>query len=291
MASIADMPMPPAPGIQPLGNGPSFSYSRALRPEHAAAASSGSSWAGESAGPGRGLPTPEVQPFSPTPLKGRRERIVTTASFTIEELSDFGGSDAEARADVVRPSAIEYAESEPGGPGRMRRKAGGGAGGCSDVEQTIMLNLGNLKCIDDDDNDDNDNDDEEAAGAGDSDTDYDEAEYRAFLLKRRDKQKRRVSVGKRTISESIGSDSDREDLEADPSIDELGPSARRTRRRLSSNIKRHSLLFQGPAITKIEELNEPASGEEYEETVDGEVLARQLPYYSLRYISMEVDSS
>ena len=85
------------------------------------------------------------------------------------------------------------------------------------------------------------------------------------------------SIGKRTISESIGSDSDREDLQQFLDMNDVGSSARRLRRRVGD---RWSLQFQDPP-PRIDEI------EEHEE-LDGEFLAKELPYYN--YISMEIDS-
>ena len=72
------------------------------------------------------------------------------------------------------------------------------------------------------------------------DSDDSEAEYREFLMKRREERRRkRMTTGhisKRTISESWGSDTDLEDVK-DPSLNYLGvedpgSSARRLRRRV-----------------------------------------------------------
>jgi hypothetical protein len=182
------------------------------------------------------------------------------SDLTIEELSDFGDSDSE-RLDVVRPSAIEYAESERSRSRSRNRR---------EIDPRIMRNLGNLNCTSD--NDDSD------------ETDVDEQEYGEFLKRwRAEKRRKRMSsgsIGKRTISESIGSDTDREDLKAVLGVDEVGSSARRLRRRVGD---RRSLQFQDPPPPRIEELDEPASS-------DDEILnlARELPYYE--YVSMEVDS-
>ena len=93
------------------------------------------------------------------------------------------------------------------------------------------------------------------------------------------------SIGKRTISESIGSDSDREDVLPFLEVNEVGSSARRLRRKVGD---RRSLQFQDPPPPRIEELEEPPTSED--EMLDGETLARELPYYTLEYISMEIDS-
>lgn len=191
----------------------------------------------------------------------RTGRIVTRAEFVVEELSDFGDSDGE-RLGVIRPCAIEYAESD-----RSRSRSRN----APDIDQRIMYNLGNLNCGDDSD-----------------ETDFDEHEYHEFLVRRRaEKRRKRMtsgSIGKRTISESIGSDTDLEDLKPFLNADEIGSSARRLRRRIGD---RHSLQFQDPPPPpRIDELDEPDSSES--EILVGESLARELPYYE--YVSMEVDS-
>ncbi|KAK0721528.1 hypothetical protein B0T21DRAFT_54055 [Apiosordaria backusii] len=203
----------------------------------------------------------------------------TDTNFVIEELSDFADSDNE-REGVIRPDYIEYAESNRSrSRSRTRRPV---------MDKTFIFSLHNLNC--DDDNDESD------------ETDLDEADYREFLIKRREeKKKRRMtsgSIGKRTISESIGSDTDLEDLKpwlGPGQSDEGGTGGRRMRRRVSMvdhhhHMRRRSSVFQHEARTsRIEELDEPDSSED-ECLVGGvgEKLARELPYYE--YVSMEVDS-
>lgn len=178
----------------------------------------------------------------------------------MEELSDFANSDEE-RSGVVRPCAIEDAESDRS-PSRSRSRP--------EIDPSMMYNLGNLNCSDDSD-----------------ETDIDEHEYQEFLIRRRaEKRRKRMSsgsIGKRTISESIGSDSDREDLKSFLGAEEIGSSARRLRRRVGD---RRSLQFQDPPPPRIDELDEPDSSDDG--ILIGESLARELPYYE--YVSMEVDS-
>lgn len=175
-------------------------------------------------------------------------------------MSDFGDSDDE-RVGVIRPHAIEYAESD-----RSRSRSRNPP----EIDQTIMQHLGNLNCSDESDL-----------------SDIDTVEYQDILLKRREQRRHKRmtsgSIGKRTISESIGSDTDREDLKAFLGAEEVGSSARRLRRKTGD---RRSLLFQDPPPPRIEELEEPDSSED--EILISETLARELPYY--QYISMEIDS-
>ena len=200
-------------------------------------------------------------PAPPAP-EARIGRIVTQVEFTefiVEELSDFGDSDDE-RPGVVRPCAIEYAESDRSRSTSRTRP---------EIDQRMMFNLGNLNCSDSDE------------------TDLEEHEYQEFLIKRRlaarHKRMTSGSIGKRTISESIGSDTDREDIRSFLNSEEAGSSARRLRRRVGD---RRSLQFSDPPPPRIEELDEPGSSED--EILAGESLARELPYYE--YVSMEVDS-
>lgn len=206
-------------------------------------------------------PTERRPPAAPLPPQARIGRIVTHTEFVVEEMSDFGDSDDERPAGVIRPCAIEYPESDRSRSTSRNR---------IEIDQRMMYNLGNLNCSDDSD-----------------ETDLDEHEYQEFLIKRRAERRRKRmtsgSIGKRTISESIGSDTDREDLRSFLGVEEAGSSARRLRRRVGD---RRSLQFQDPPPPRIDELDEPDSSED--EIFIGESLARELPYYE--YVSMEVDS-
>lgn len=249
----------------------SFNHSRAIRPEQlsprTASSSSPSSTSDsesdhdlDAAGPPPSA-SPAWRPETAPPTQQVRiSRIVTHAEFVVEELSNFGDSDDDERLGVIQPCAIEYAESEPSGS-PSRKTAGG-------IDPRMMFNMGNLNCSDDSD-----------------ETDIDE--YEEFLMQRRaEKRRKRMtsgSIGKRTISESIGSDTDLEDLKPYLNTEEVGSSARRLRRRVGD---RRSLQFPDPPPPRIDELDEPDSSED--EIVVDDLLARELPYYE--YISMEVDS-
>ncbi|KAL2144956.1 hypothetical protein VTI28DRAFT_8300 [Corynascus sepedonium] len=212
------------------------------------------------AGPSPSVATGPRPATAPPVPPTRIGRVVTRTDFVVEELSDFGDSDEE-RAGVVRPCAIEYAESDRSRSTSRNRP---------EIDQKMMYNLHNLNCSDDSD-----------------DIDLDEHEYQEFLMKRRaERRHKRMtsgSIGKRTISESIGSDTDREDIRSFLNAEEAGSSARRLRRRVGD---RRSLQFQDPPPPRIDELDEPDSSED--EILISESLARELPYYE--YVSMEVDS-
>ena len=115
-----------------------------------------------------------------------------------------------------------------------------------------------------------------------------EIDSREAWLKAKQEEKRRKrrssgSVQKRTISQSIGSDTDDEDLQpVHVDASEAGSSARRLRRKVAG--ERTSLIFDDPP-SRIEELEEPESCEEVvavdedEENEDGQGVDRELPYY------------
>ncbi|KAL2072072.1 hypothetical protein VTL71DRAFT_11415 [Oculimacula yallundae] len=120
------------------------------------------------------------------------------------------------------------------------------------------------------------------------DDDADEDDRESMLSRRRSERRswRRSnsSVQKRTISESIGSDTDDEDLLPTTFLDanEIGSSARRLRRRTTP---RASLIFDDPP-PRIEEVDEPESGNELAE-VEGSMEGQEahnhfsnLPYFS-----------
>ncbi len=250
-----------------VGKGPNFSHAhaRAARLEQLSplSSSSGSDTESDSdaddapLSPERAAPTPP-----PPPPRFRAGRTVINTALIIEELSDFSESDIE-RLDAIRPHAIEYAESEPSRSSSRNPP---------EVDQKITHRMGNLDCSDD------------------SDLDISEVEYQQLLAKRREaKRHRRMtsgSIGKRTISESIGSDTDHEDLRAAfLGAEEVGSSARRLRRRVDN---RRSLQFQDPPPERIDELEEPESESSEDEILISVALARELPYYE--FVSMEIDS-
>jgi hypothetical protein len=136
-----------------------------------------------------------------------------------------------------------------------------------------MYKLRNLDCSDDSD---------------DADLD-DDVDFQKFLVRSRlEKRRKRMSsgsIGKRSITESIGSDTDMEDLKVQYlDASQAGSSARRLRRKLGN---RQSLQFQDPPLPRIDQADEPNTSDD--EFLDDEAL-KELPYYTLDYITMEVDS-
>lgn len=220
-------------------------------------------------------------------------------NLVIEEISDFDSDGG--RVLVLLPSTIEEAESSEAASSptpvpshiqtrdRNRQRTPPAPGSSPSrlpgiIDRSVMSGLEDLTCR---------AGSEEDGEAVDDEVDLDEAEYTVFLLKQRDERRRRRmtsgSISKRTISESIGSDTDTEDLNHPQMLldaNDVGASARRLRRRLD----RHSLQFVDPPPPRIEELEEPDTTDD-DMIRDGETLARELPYYTLEYISMEVDSA
>jgi hypothetical protein len=176
-------------------------------------------------------------------------------------MSDFNDSDDD-RLGVVRPHTIEDAESE-----RSRSRSRNPP----EIDRTVMYKFEKLGCDDSSD-----------------ETDIDADEYQEFLFKRRaERRQKRMSsgsIGKRTISESIGSDTDKEDLRLFVVTDQVGSSARRLRRKVGD---RRSLQFSDPPLPRIDQMDEPPTSDD--DFLDDDAL-KELPYYTLDYITMEIDS-
>ncbi|KAK1753073.1 hypothetical protein QBC47DRAFT_362904 [Echria macrotheca] len=260
---------PMAPGFTArfAGKGPTFGHARPARPDQLSPRSSNTSLPSSSdedearPSPSRSLSpehTDPAAPAPPPPPRNRPERTVVNSALIIEEMSDFTDSDDD-RFGVIRPVAIEDAESDRS---RSRSRYP------PEIYQRITSDLGNLHCSDSDY------------------SDLSEAEHQEFLKRQREAKRRKRmssgSIGKRTISESIGSDTDREDMNKPfLPVEEVGSTARRLRRRMGN---RHSMQFRDPR--PIQELDEPESSED--EYLISEALARELPYYE--YSVMEIDS-
>lgn len=268
------------PNLQPFGDGHNFSYrpdsvrADQLSPRSSSSASGGEdsdAESSESDSPPRSLCSDRSKPSpSPVPvqIQTTTARVITEATFILEELDDSDDDDDDI--EVIRPHAIEYAESDRS---RSRSRAP------RELDRKMMDELRNLNC--------STSESEASDDSDDSDLEEDD-EMQAFLLKQREEKRRKRmsqgSVSKRTISESIGSGSDREDIRDFLDASELGSSARRLRRKVGN---RHSLQFADPPPPPIHELDEPDSSDDDMLEV-AEVLAKELPYY--HYISMEVDS-
>lgn len=188
-------------------------------------------------------------------------------NFTLEE---FGESDYEEwdsdDEDVIRPHQYEDAESDRAASVRSIPR--------SEIDPRVLHDFKNLHC----------------------ETTEDEREIWLEQQRAEKRRKRRSSgsVQKRTISQSIGSDTDEEDLKpvTFEGANEIGSSARRLRRKTKG--ERTSLIFDDPPPRIDEEDEGPESVEEIIEVNEGETDVeggdlRELPYF--RYVQdMDVDS-
>ncbi|KAI9731072.1 MAG: hypothetical protein M1818_007929 [Claussenomyces sp. TS43310] len=246
-----------------------FSYHPSIRPEDLSPRSSSPS-SDSSHGPTRSLSSESlVAPYTgssqttePTPkIRGQngtgRNR---NSTFTIEEMPESDvGRESDDAISVVHPDKYEDAASDAE-PFRLPQKPMDPI----DIDAHMLADdLEQLNCD------------------GDRDT---------WKLKVRQQRRRRRmnsgSIHKRTLSQSIGSDTDDEDIQP-PLLDdanEAGSSARRLRRKMEG--ERTSLIFDDPP-QRILELEEPDSDVEgpmnvIPPDVDPdveEVLMHALPYY------------
>lgn len=262
--------------ITPNGNGPNFFYTPSNRPEQIsprtsspdssihASSSSGSPPASICSDDDDDLPILE----SP-PRKHTKGKIVAEGNFTVEEIdeSDYEEYDSDDE-DVIRPSQYEDAESDKALSVKSISH--------NDLPARILSDFKNLQC--------------------DPSEDDREAWLETLRAAKRRKRRSSGSVQKRTISQSIGSDTDDEDIQPVTfDANDAGSSARRLRRKVKG--ERISLIFDDPPqIARIDEEEEgPESVEELvemkpDETEDDEAM-RELPYYRYIQQDMDVDTS
>ncbi|KAE9369333.1 hypothetical protein N431DRAFT_46361 [Stipitochalara longipes BDJ] len=259
--------------ITPNGNGPMFSYTPSARPEDmsprssSSAASSAHSSSSES--PPRSLSSSPAVHTTSSPPSTRK--IVSEGNFTVEEFDESDYEDWESGdEDVIRPYQYEDADSEKA----PSVKASKGKSK-TELDPGILDGIRDLDC-----------------------GNQEEEEHEAWVKaeRARKKWKRRSSGTKRTLTQSIGSDTDDEDLQPVmlEGVNELGSSARRLRRKVG---ERTSLIFDDPP-PRIEEVDEgPESCEEVveidtdEDDGNGQCVDKELPYY--RYVQeedMDIDS-
>lgn len=241
--------------IRAHGDGHHFSYNRFSRLEDLSPRSSSpSSESSGSGSPPRSLSSAR----SASPEPGEQDRsspppnYTQKANFTLEEISESDIEDMNSNdEDVIKPYHYEDAESDHASS----------LGATGDLYPHVVSALEDLGCSDQD-----------------SDMDEHLAQIKAI---RREKRRKRRSSGsvKRTISQSIGSGTDEEDMFS-PQLDasEAGSSARRLRRKTD----RSSLIFDDPP-PRIEEEEEPESCGEIVEIRDddpeGQGVDKNLPYY------------
>ncbi|EPE25040.1 hypothetical protein GLAREA_11621 [Glarea lozoyensis ATCC 20868] len=249
-------------GILPNGPGPTFSYmptARAVDLSPRSSSPTSSVQSSASGNPPRSMSSSPVQNHKDDPPL-RKEVRLAEGTFTIDEFEDSDYADFDSDEDsVIRPHEYEDAESERA----LSVKA------ASELEPSLYDDMQNLHCETDD-------------------ILPEELEREAWHLKMRAEKRRKRrssgSVQKRTLSQSIGSDTDDEDIQ--PVTFEGANSARRLRRKVED---RGSLIFDDPP-PRIDELEEPESCEELVEVthsdIEGQGL-RELPYYVQ---DMDVDS-
>ncbi|KAI1073984.1 hypothetical protein F5B20DRAFT_473913 [Whalleya microplaca] len=235
--------------IRPIG-GTQFSYSRGPRAEEISPRSSHSSDEGTESSA-----SPPKSPLSDIPPFQERRRTIKTirteqAGMTIEELSDDYLLDSNYNhVDVIRPYAVEYADSE-----RSRSRS-------RDIDPTLLNGFEAINPFDD--SDDVDNDDEF------------EMQLKRHRRQRRLRRMQSGSLSKRTVSER-GSDSDLEDVKPYYEGNETGPT-----RRMRRKVDRNSIIQE-----RIEELKEPNSDDEII-LDDAGVSLKELPYWTLMDVDSE----
>lgn len=196
-----------------------------------------------------------------------RARIITEGNFTVEEAEDgdYDGFDSDAES-AIRPHEYEDGDSE-----RARSRSPKRFPTDQELDPQILIGLQSLNCDE-----------------GDASN-----EKEIWLQERREERRRKRrssgSVQKRSLAQSIGSDTDDEDVEfLFEGANEAGSSARRLRRKVAG--ERASLAFDNPP-PRIEELDELESHEKVvslgEEDGEQQGFERELPYY---VYDMEVDS-
>ncbi|KAB8293389.1 hypothetical protein EYC80_007709 [Monilinia laxa] len=255
-------PSPKPNGIIPNGPGPHFSYNR---PEDLSPRStSPSSESSGSASPPRSESSQRAQSPISSPIH-RQSRVVDKGNFTVEEITESDLEDYDYIEElIIRPHQYEDAESDRGHTAPTSTPA--------ELDPNFLDDLDDL-------------------------TTHDCPEdHEAWVQRNREERRRRrrssATVQKRSLAQSIGSDTDDEDLQPDHlSANEAGSSARRLRRKTFNHggDKRASLIFDDPP-PRILELEEPDSCEEVIEDDTELDDLRELPYYVLEQ-TMDIDSS
>jgi len=251
--------------ISPLGQGPHFSYKPSVRPEDLSPRSSTPS-SSSSGSPPRSQysniadsaahqPEPS-QNLDPSPQRpSPQRRVVTHSNFTVEEIreSDFEIDSDDEYLEVVRPDHYEDAESD-----YARERM---ASTTTELDPAMIADLQNLGCRENDVEDDR------------------EEWLRQVRVRRRQNRLSSGSLGKRDITQSLGSDTDDEDRKP-YDINEIGLGDRRLRRKVAG--ERSSLLYDD-APSVIKEVDEPESSVDGDieelEMEEGQCVDRELPYY------------
>ncbi len=262
----------PRPTSQPRDSLQSsdFGYNPSIRLEDFSPRSSSPS-SDSSGSPPRSLsPEPMIPEHSDQgEASTMRSRVVMNGNFTIEEIHESHmHTESDDALSVIRPDQYEDAESVGALSNGARRSS------ADTVTRSLADELKNLTC------------------------EPTLADHDAWILQQRlRKRKNRLSSGsihKRTLSQSIGSDTDEEDLQF-YDANEAGSSARRLRRKVAG--ERTSLIFDDPPqrIIELDENDTGDSGAVHGPEADDvpeieEALMHALPYYR-DSSSMELDSS
>lgn len=248
--------LPPEDGtITPNGNGPNFFYTPSNRPADLSPRSSSpinSTQEPSSAGNSRRSSISETNLPTIGASPQRRKSVLAKGNFTVEEI-DYEDWDSDDD-DVIRPHQYEDADSE--------RTMSVKSVSHNELDPHIVDEFQSLNC---------DAEDER------------EAWLQAEKIKRRRRRRSSASVQKRTLSQSIGSDTDDEDLQPVTfDANDAGSSARRLRRKTN----RTSLVFDDPP-PRIDEEDEDEIVEMQQGEHGYDYAMRELPYY----IQMEVDGT
>ncbi|KAG0647091.1 hypothetical protein D0Z07_6953 [Hyphodiscus hymeniophilus] len=265
--------------ITPNGSGMTFSYNRFEPLDHSPRSSSPASShhlsdSNRDSAHAQSRSSSPVEAVSESPLKKARMKITAEGNFTVEEFreSDYEGFDSDCES-VLRPHQYEDAESEKARSTRAPSPR-------HELDDKVVNGLRDLDC-------------------GTEELDAEE-EHQAWLERKRqaNRRKRRSSgsVQKRSLAQSIGSDTDDEDLKpvSFEGANEAGSSARRLRRKVAG--ERTSLIFDDPPVGRIEEVEEPDSCEEgvavgeVEELTDEDRWDREMPFYGQEDMDVDSDS-
>ncbi|CZT01269.1 uncharacterized protein RAG0_09008 [Rhynchosporium agropyri] len=219
----------------------------------------------------RSLSSSPIPPFADESPPRKQTKAVVAGNFILEEICEEEYEDWDSDdEDVIRPHQYEDAESDRAASVRSMPR--------SEIDPRVLTDFQNLQC---------ENEDLEGV--------------REIWLEKRREEKRRKrrssgSVQKRTISQSIGSDTDEEDLKPITFEDsnEIGSSARRLRRKTKG--ERMSLVFDDPPPRIDEEDEGPESVEEIIEVHEGHTdreggNLRELPYWYVQDMDVDSDDS
>jgi hypothetical protein len=266
--------------ITPNGNGPNFFYTPSHRPEDLSPrTSSPDSSAGASSDSSGSPPRSEASDDddddeTPThespPRKHPHPRIVGegAANFILEDFASDDDESDDSDLSIIHPSQYEDAESEKALSVKSVSH--------NEIPSRILRDFQNL-------NTQCEHGEEEGR----------EAWLEMMRAEKRRKRRSSGSVQKRTLSQSIGSDTDDEDIQPVTfDANDAGSSARRLRRKVKG--ERISLIFDDPPPRIDEEDEGPESVEEVvemQEDDDDDMDLRELPYYRYVQQDMEVDTS